>query len=430
MSEVARAADWIGLAAALEQILAAVAPMATEAVAIDEALGRVLAHDAISPVDLPPWDNSAMDGYAVRSEDIAGASRDAPVRLALIERVQAGGFPSLAVGAGEAIKIMTGAPIPSGADSVVRIEHTSEESDVVHVRAATDARRNIRPRGEDVKAQRVALQAGAILRPGEIGLLASIGCASVRVHKRPVVAILSTGDELVDLDDFDQVLAGRRIVNSNSYALAAAVRAVGAEPLVLGIARDDEGDLRNHLERGLQADVLVTSAGASVGEHDLVKAVLEELGVRTHFWRVRIRPGSPFSFGSSDQVPIFGLPGNPVSAVVTFEILVKPALRKMLGRTALYSPVVTARLSEQLITSAGLTQFMRVRLGLNNGVLVAQLTGPQGSGMLSSVVRADGLMVVPEDANEIAAGAEVSVVRLVAQDDAQMEPGFQTRMSK
>ncbi|MGQ0561858.1 MAG: molybdopterin molybdotransferase MoeA [Gemmatimonadota bacterium] len=429
MRDGSRDADWIGLQAALAEILAAVAPTDAEQVPLEHALGRVLAEDAVSPIDLPLWNNSAMDGFAVRSDDIAGATRDAPIRLKLIESVPAGAFAARAVGGGEAIKIMTGAPVPDGADSVVRSEHTQENGEHVVVFSAGDARRNIRPRGEDVTAGGVAVAAATSLRAGEIGLLASIGCARVRVHRRPVIAILSTGDELVDVTAFDEVLAGRRIVNSNSYALAAAVRATGAEPVLLGIARDERADLHAQLTRGLQADVLVTSAGASVGEHDLVKDVLEELGVRTRFWRVRIRPGSPFSFGSSDHVPVFGLPGNPVSAVVTFEILVKPALRKMLGRRALHSPVVTARLGERVATGTGLTQFLRVRLTLEAGILVARTTGPQGSGILSSVAHAHGLMVVPEDVGEIAAGTDVKVVRLLTSDDAQLEPGYETRMT-
>ena len=430
MREQSRSADWISLEDAISQIIGGVAPLESEEIPIEECLGRVLARDAVSPVDHPPWDNSAMDGYAVRAADVASASRGSPVDLTLIERVRAGEFPSLPVGAGEAIKIMTGAPIPEGADSVIRVEHTEQTGDVVRILAATDAHRNIRPRGEDVAVNSTVLAAGTILRPGELGLLASIGQARVPVHRKPVVAILSTGDELVDLDDVSEVVAGRRIVNSNSYALAAAVRSVGAEPLVLGIARDDRDDLRAHLARGLDADVIVTSAGASVGEHDLVKDVLEELGAKTHFWRVRIRPGSPFSFAQIGALPVFGLPGNPVSAVVTFEILVKPALRRMLGRTALHSPVVTAKLGAAVKTTTGLTQFMRVRLHDEGGTLVATLTGPQGSGVLSSIARADGLMVVPEDMGDVAAGSDVSVVRLLATDSAQMEMGFQTRMTK
>jgi molybdopterin molybdotransferase len=427
--EAGRAADWIGLEEALERVLSQVVPLDAETIPLSDAFGRVLAQDEHSTVDLPPWDNSAMDGYAVRSADIAGATRERPARLKLIESVPAGGFAMKTVRAGEAIKIMTGAAVPAGADSVVRIEHTQEAGAFVVVFADADARRNIRPSGEDIRSNQMAVAAGSMLRAGEIGLLASIGCASVRVRRRPVVAILSTGDELVDVQGFDEVRAGRRIVNSNSYALAAAVRAVGAEPLPLGIARDEAADLRSHLQRGLDADALVTSAGASVGEHDLVKDVLEQLGGTTSFWRVRIRPGSPFAFSRIGDVPVFGLPGNPVSAVVTFEILVKPALRRMLGRRELYSPVVTARLADPIASKSGLTQFMRVRLTREAGSLVARLTGPQGSGMLSSIAHADGLLVLPENVDELAAGSEVNVVRLLASDDAQDHLGFETRMT-
>lgn len=429
MRELAREPDWISLEQALERILAAVEPTRAEGVALQDCLGRVLAENVSSPLDLPPWDNSAMDGFAVRAADMRAASSEIPVRLRLIESVQAGGFATSAVGAGEAIKIMTGAPVPAGADTVVRVEHTRETDGIVEIFAATDAHRNIRPRGEDVRAGVIAVAAGTILRPAEIGLLASIGAARVRVHRRPVVAILSTGDELVDVDAFDEVMAGRRIVNSNSYAIAASVRAVGADPLMLGIARDDRDSLRTHLQRGLAADVLVTSAGASVGEHDLVKDVLEELGAHTAFWRVRIRPGSPFSFAQAGHVPVFGLPGNPVSAVVTFEILVKPALRRMLGRAAVYTPVITARLGEPIASRAGLTQFMRVRVTEEDGSRIARLTGPQGSGMISSLAQADGLLVLPEDVAELPEGSEVKIVRLLASDDAQAELGYETRIS-
>ncbi|HEX6558592.1 MAG TPA: gephyrin-like molybdotransferase Glp, partial [Longimicrobiales bacterium] len=317
--------------------------------------------------------------------------------------------------------------VPRGADAVVRVEHTAADTDMISVFSDADAGRNIRPRGEDVRKGSIAVAAGTTLRPGAIGLLASLGCGQVRVHRKPRVAILSTGDELVDVSLFAEVLAGRRIVNSNSYALAAAVRAVGAEPVVLGIARDDQHELRQLLERGLAADVLVTSAGASVGEHDLVKDVLEQLGARTEFWRVRMRPGSPFSFAVANGVPVFGLPGNPVSAVVTFEILVKPALRRMLGRSDIYSPVIDARLGERVANLTGLTQFLRVRLLREAGTWIATLTGPQDSGILSSVAHADGLLVLPEHSDELAAGTDVKVVRLTSSDEAQTEPGYQTR---
>lgn len=421
-----RPADWVSLTDALELILAAVRPAETESVPLDDALGRTLSRAVVSPIDHPPWDNSAMDGYAARSADVLGCSRERPARLRLIERVPAGGFPEQRVAAGTAIRIMTGAPIPQGADSVIRVEHTeSSSSDAVSVFSDADARRNIRPMGEDVRKGDVAVAAGAVLRPAELGFLATVGAALVDVARKPRVAILSTGDELVDIEGFDEVLAGRRIVNSNSHALAAAVRMCGGEPVVLGIARDERPSLRAKLEQGLGANMLVTSAGASVGEHDLVKDVLEALGMRTAFWRVRVRPGSPFSFGRLGDVAVFGLPGNPVSALVTFELFVKPAIRRALGRAALYSPTVRVRLAEAVTTKGALTHFLRVQLERGgDGTWLARLTGPQGSGMISSIARADGLLVVPEAVHEIPAGAAADVIRLDAPDNTQNELGF------
>lgn len=429
MRQASRSADWIGLEEAIARIIGVVRPLSPEDVAIEAGIGRVLAEDVSSAVDLPPWRNSAMDGFAVHGSDVAGASKANPVTLRIVDDIPAGAFPARALGKGEAARIMTGAPLPDSADSVIRVEHTTQQDGSVVIHSDTDCFRNVREKGEDVRAGSRVLGARTLIRPAEIGLLASVGRANLRVHRRPRVAILATGDELVDVSGFDQVAAGRRIVNSNSYALAAAATSMGCEPLVLGIARDDEQHLRDLMTRGLDADALVVTAGASVGEHDLVKDVLEELGVHTHFWRVRIRPGSPFSFGTRGDTPVFGLPGNPVSALVTFEILVKPALRRMLGRTALHTPVVTARLAATVRTTTGLTQFMRVKLDEENGTLVARLTGPQGSGILSSVVAAQGLMVVPENVAEIEAGSDVKVVRLTSSDETQLQLGFQTRMT-
>ncbi len=421
-----RPADWMSLTDAVDVILAATRRTGHEEVALSDALGRTLAGDVTSPIDHPPWDNSAMDGYAVRAQDVAGCTHERPARLRLIEKVPAGGFPERSVGAGATIRIMTGAPIPDGADSVIRVEHTENSGDdVVNVFNDADAKRNIRPRGEDVRKGDLAIRAGTLLRPADIGFLATVGAATVWAARKPRVAILSTGDELVDLDAFEQVLAGRRIVNSNSYALAAAVSMCGGEPVMLGIARDDRDSLRAKLTAGLQADMLVTSAGASVGEHDLVKDVLEGLGMQTAFWRVRVRPGSPFSYGRIGDVAVFGLPGNPVSALVTCELFVKPAIRRALGRDALYSPTVRVRTAERITTKGALTHFLRVQLTREaDGTWLARLTGPQGSGMISSIARADGLLVVPEATHEIAAGAEADVIRLDAPENAQSELGF------
>ncbi|MBI4546189.1 MAG: molybdopterin molybdotransferase MoeA [Gemmatimonadetes bacterium] len=425
-------ADWLSLAAAQEHILLAVKPLPLERVSLLEASGRVLAEEIHSPIDQPPWDNSAMDGFAVRAADVRGASREQPVELELLEEVPAGGFATRSVGPGQAIKIMTGAPLPAGADCVVRLEHTDawdggQAAGKVAVFSDSDAGRNVRRRGEDLRAGAAVLEPGRLLRPAELGVLASLGRAMIRVHRKPRVAILSNGNELAELDEFHEVLAGRKIVNSNSYALAAAVLATGCQPLLLGTARDDEASLRAHLEGGLDADVLVTTAGASVGEHDLVKEVLLGLGLELDFWRVRIRPGSPFSFGRLGRLAVFGLPGNPVSALVTFEVLVRPALRRMLGRRAVHNRTLAVRAAERITSRPGLTRFLRATLEQDEaGGWRARLTGPQGSGMLSSMAQADALLVLPEDVEVVEAGAALVAMPLAPSDDAQAQPGLPT----
>ncbi len=422
----ARAPDWLTISEALERILGAVAPLPTEMVPLDEAYGRVLAESVASPIHQPPWDNSAMDGYAARAEDVRGARDDAPAVLRVVGEVAAGAFPSRAVGSGEVVRIMTGAPVPEGADSVIRLEHTMAVSDErVAVLDDSDAGRNIRPRGEDLVAGKTVLEPGRMLRPAEIGLLSTMGRQRVRVHRRPRVAILSNGDELVDLDRYEEVLAGRRIVNSNAYALAAAVRAAGGTPLPLGIARDEAASLRALLEQGAGADALVTTAGASVGDHDIMKDVLEELGFSLGFWRVKIRPGSPFSFGTWHDTAVFGLPGNPVSALVTFEVLVRPALRRMVGRRDVHAATLRVRAAERIESRPGLVRFLRARLEADGkGGWLARLTGPQGSGILSSMAEADALLVIPLDVERVEKGATLTALPLRGADDARAEPGF------
>jgi molybdopterin molybdotransferase len=414
----ARAADWLLFEDAVERVLAAVPALPSEMVPLLEAGGRVLAVPAISPLSLPPWDNSGMDGYAVHAADVAHATRESPVRLRVTGEIVAGGFPDRALGRGEAIHIMTGAPLPQGADTVIRVEHTRRVGDDVEIFNAMDTGKNVRPLGEDIRAGETVLPAGVLLRAGECGVLAAIGVALPEVACRPRCAILSTGDELTDVDGLEDAVAGRRIINSNTYALAAGVRSAGGVPLVLGIARDNAADLRVRLEPALDADVLITTAGASMGDHDVVKDVLQELGMELLFWRVQMRPGSPFSFGLIHRVgraplPVFGLPGNPVSAVVTFEVLVRPALRRMQGQTAVYPPTVRVRVAETVESKPGMTHFLRVTLDRSAGSLpVARLTGPQGSGILTSVARADALLVIPLDVVEIGAGEEAEVVVL------------------
>jgi molybdopterin molybdotransferase len=420
-----RRADWIGVREAVERILAAAAPLGAERVPLADAAGRTLAEDVSSTVDHPPWDNSAMDGYAVRAADVRGASPDAPALLEVIESVPAGRFPTRAVGPGQAIRVMTGAPIPEGADSVVRLEYTEPRPGVpewVAVLDDGDAGRNIRRRGEDLRAGTVVLEAGKVLRAGEIGVLAAVGRAEVEVTRRPAVGVLSTGDELAGLEAFEEVRAGRRIADSNSYALAAAIALAGGEPVRLGIARDDEASLRERLAPAATLDVLVTTAGVSVGEHDIVRDVLERLGLELDFWRVRMRPGSPASFGRLGRTLVFGLPGNPVSALVTFEVLVRPALRRLAGRRDMHSRTLRVRVAEPIASKGRLTHFLRVRLEPDGaGGYVARLTGPQGSGILSSVARADALLIVPEDVDHVEAGEELEAIPLLSADAGQEE---------
>jgi molybdopterin molybdotransferase len=301
---------------------------------------------------------------------------------------------------------------------------------VVEVFNAMDTRKNIRYTGEDFSAGDTVLPAGVVLRAGECGVLASIGVSHPEVAQRPRVAILSTGDELVEVEELEQARSGRRIINSNSYALAAGVRATGAEPVLLGIARDDITDLRSRLTGALDCDVLITTAGASMGEHDVVKDALEEIGMEVVFWRVQMRPGSPFSFGlisrdGAAPIPVFGLPGNPVSTVVTFEVLVRPALRRMMGRRSVYAPTIAVRAAERIESKPGMTHFLRATLArAADGVFEATLTGAQGSGILTSVSKADALVVVPLDVTEIPRGASAAAVLLQSGDDAQDALGY------
>jgi len=426
-------ADWIDADEALARILARITTLGTEAVPLEASDGRVLAETVHSPIDQPAWDNSGMDGYAVRAEDIEGASPDEPRVLQMIEDVPAGSFAALRVEPGTAIRIMTGAPVPDGADSVVRLEHTRRDGERILVLHADDAHRNIRPRGEDIRRGDVAVEAGRYLRAAEIGVLAMVGAAHVQVVRRPVVGILSTGDEIVELDAFDEVLAGRRIANSNGPMLAAAVRAAGAVPVMLGVAADHLDALEARIDEALDknVDMLVISAGASMGEHDLVKRALDLRGFELAFWRARVRPGSPLAFGTIPRdnaapVAIFNLPGNPVSAFVTCELFVKPALRRMQGRKAHLPRLVTVRLAERVRSNPGLARFLRVRLEAPDadGLPRARLTGPQGSGVLTSAARADALLIVPEDIEIMEAGSSARAVLLAASDDAQQDGSY------
>jgi molybdopterin molybdotransferase len=388
----------LSVADASAHMLAGLTALTDEPVELRESLGRVLARDVISPVSLPPWDNASMDGFAVRAGDVRGASAQAPVRLQVIETIAAGRRGTRTVGAGEAARIMTGAPLPEGADSVVRVEDTAGGPDVVEIRDDRDADSNVRAVGEDVRAGVTVMRAGATIGSAQLGVLASVGCARPVVHRRPRVAILATGDELATLEDFDEVIAGRRIVSSNSYSLEAAVRAAGGAPVPLGIAPDDPAGLAARLRGADGCDMILTSGGVSVGDFDYTRAVVAELGGELSLWRVRMRPGAPLGFGRLFGAPWIGLPGNPVSALVTFELFGRPLLRTLAGSTRPHRRTFPVVLDEEITLRAPLTHFLRcvLRDG-DDGALRARLTGAQSSGMLTSMSSADALLVVPPE---------------------------------
>jgi len=395
-------ADWLDARAALDRILETVARLDPMETPVDDCLGHVLAEPVVAGVDLPPWDNSAMDGFAVRSADLAG-----PTTLPVSDDIPAGGMPRGPLASGTAARVMTGAPVPPGADSVIRVEHTRQRGGPGHawqveLTETGDAGRNIRPRGEDITRGQTVLATGTLLRGAHLAVAASVGCVALRVVRRPRVALLATGDELVTVNRFDEVRAGRRIVSSNSHALMAQVRESGCEPVDLGIAADDPVAIERALGRAEGVDAVITSAGISVGEHDHLKEVLQGFGLEKGFWRARIRPGSPLAFGlvrGLGGVPWFGLPGNPVSTMVTFEIFVRPALHAMAGETDVHLPSLPVRFTGEYGGKRELTHFVRARLrGAGEGALPdAVPTGGQGSGILTSMANAEVLVVVPPE---------------------------------
>jgi molybdopterin molybdotransferase len=411
-------------AEALRLILAETPVLGLETVAAREALGRVLAEPVVAGRRLPPADNSAMDGYALRRQDAARASPERPAELRIAFEVAAGGAAEAGLGPGEAVRVLTGAPIPPGADAVVRQEDTEREGDRLRVLVAPEPRENIRDAGEDIEVGEQVLEPGTPLGPAHLGVLASLGRSVVPVHQRPRVAMLSSGDELIEPDaDF----SGGRIVSSNSYSLAAQCREIGAEPVYLGIARDTPEDVERHFRAGLRADVLVSSAGVSVGDHDYVRGVLEKIGCRLLFWGVRIKPGYPLAFGRFEREGgplVFGLPGNPVSAMMTFEQFVRPALRKMMGFSRWCRPLIEVRLAEDLHKKAGRMHFVRVKLERRDGEIFARSTGSQSSGVLRSMVLAQGVLIFPAEATELRAGETASVQVLDADFFGAATPGF------
>jgi molybdopterin molybdotransferase len=387
---------------ALEQILSRVAPLPTERVSILSALGRALAEPVVSGREIPPWPNSSMDGYAVRAAD----TRTTPARLAVVGTVTAGSLPTRDVNAGEAIRIFTGAPLPAGADAVVPQEDTEATDGHVTLKAAVTTGAYVRPRGEDLRVGDVVLTSGTALGPAEIGLVATLGSSQVLVHRKPRVAILSTGNELAELGS--EPAAGQ-IPNTNSYSLFAQVLEAGGEPMNLGIATDHLDAIEARLRWAGAADVVLSSAGVSVGELDLVKTALTRAGAELHLWQVSMRPGKPITFGTWGGRPIFGLPGNPVSAMVTFELFVRPALRRMAGFRAIHRLRLRARALAPIPNPGFRRGYLRVTLERQGREWGVRLTGEQGSAILTSMVKADGLAVVGGDTT-IAPGEDVEVI--------------------
>jgi len=398
-------------------ILHSVIALGVETVQLDQSVGRVLAQEIHANRDLPPYDVSAMDGFALRSADLAGV----PVVLEIIEDIKAGDLPGKTLQTGQCARIMTGAPVPVGADAVIRVEETQEAgATAVRINKAVKPGNDIRLRGENMKDGDVVLTAGTEITPGIIGVLATVKAARFSVFRRPRVAILSTGNEL---EGMDEAVDLNKIPNANSYALMAQVQALGIEPVLLGIARDDPAELEQYLKRGLEYDVLLVSGGTSVGVHDYVRPTIEKLGVEMKFWRLAIRPGHPLAFGTTHKTAVFGLPGNPVSSMVCFEQFVIPALRQMMGNKRLYRRTVTARVAHDVKFRPGRTEFIRVQLTRDDNGYIASSTGTQSSGVLLSMARADGLMVIPSDSTGLAAGAQV-VVQLLDGTVFQEAAGF------
>lgn len=403
---------------AREKILALAPVMEAEDTPLLDALGLVLAEDVVSPLDIPHWDNSAMDGYAVRAEDVRSAGSRSPVVIRVIGRLAAGQVATQVVQTGTAIRIMTGAPMPLGADAVVPFEDTDELArkatngslGEIGILVAPSRGNNVRPRGEDVAKGVVALPKGIVLRPGELGVLASLGYATVKAVRRPVVAIIATGDELTTPGG---PLGEGKIYDSNSFSIAGLVKRYGGVPRVLGVARDNQASLYTLLEEGLSADMLITSAGVSKGDYDIVKDVLAERG-EIAFWSVRMRPARPLAFGTlrgqgGRRIPHLGLPGNPVSAMVAFEELGRPAILKMLGRTRLDKPTIEAVLEDTIVNHDGRRVYARAVVTRRGDAYYVRTTGPQGSNILTSMAQANGLAICPEDMPQVGPGQRVQV---------------------
>ncbi len=406
----------VSVAEARELILGAVPALGTESVGLERATGRVLAEEVRAEISIPPEDNSAMDGYALRAADAARA----PSLLRVVDDLPAGRRSQRAIGPGESARIMTGAAIPAGADAVVMIEDTTVEGEQVRVSHVPVAGEHIRRAGSDVRPGTLVASPGDLLRAPLVGMLAALGRSQVTVRARPRVAVLATGDELVEPD---RLRDDGRIASSNSYALAAGLREIGVEPRVSGIAPDEPEEIASRFRAALHCDAVISTGGVSVGDRDWIKQVLTDLGGEMRLWRIRMKPGAPLAFVMVGERPIFGLPGNPVSTLVTFEQFVRPCLLRMMGHTRVYRPVEVAVLDESYEKPKGRAHFVRVTLDRRAGVLHARPTGEQGSNILLSMVRADALAYVHEDLTGLAKGTRVPV-QLLQSNDLCEEPGF------
>ena len=400
----------ISVEEALERILAEIMPLDAVQVPLAESLGHVLAQEVIAQEDMPPFANSAMDGFALLSKDSQPRGGQPP-RLRVTGGVAAGYVADHAVTGGTAIRIMTGAPVPPGADAVIQVELTRSDdpqSEWVEILEAVAPGNNIRPAGEDMQRGQTILERGSEIGPWEIGILATLGWATVPVVRRPHVAILGTGDEVIDVDE---PLQPGKIRNSNSYLLEAAVRRAGAIPHRLGVARDTVESLREKFTEAMQSDLIITSGGVSVGDFDLVKNIMTEQGA-INFWRINMRPGKPVAFGHIGKVPLLGLPGNPVSAAVTFELFGRPVIRKMSGYTRLLRPQIEVLVEDGVSDRAMRRHYVRARVEWRDGRYVAHTTGNQGSNIMTSLLNANALVIVPEGGVEVRPGDTAKAMML------------------
>ena len=421
--------DMLSVEQAFDKVIASFQSLEYEEKPLLDCIGQVLAEDIRSPLALPPLANSGMDGYAVIQADVVGASPAKPSNLSVIGIVAAGHMPDKTVVPGTAIRIMTGAPVPNGADTVIPFEETDEVErrregkplDRVQIFADMPFGCNVRPAGEDVSVGMLVLEKGTSIRAAEVGVIASLGMDKVKVIRRPVVAVLATGDEL---ETTGTPLSGGRIYDSNSFSVAASIISSGGVPRILGIARDNLGDLNAKLEAAVGSDLVITSAGVSKGDYDIVKDVLNERG-EMNFWSVRMRPAKPLAFGhlngsGGKNIPLLGLPGNPVSAMVAFEMFARPAIRTMLGKSRIFRPMIDGVLTASIRNDDGRRVYARVEVELKNGEYQATPTGPQGSNILTSMSKANGLAICPDDLSGKDAGEVVQIIMLDWNEEVQV----------